>query len=517
MPENLDLKIATLAELDQIVQSDCIIGSNSSSYKSSELISKVDPSRRNRVCNIHYTMPPNVRLVELMTDGETDPEIFNLLTRLHEDIGMLPATARKESTGFIFNRLWAAVKRECLTIVAEGVSDANEIDKLWNEMFHKGSLGPFAMMDQVGLDTVSFIEQHYIKERHLDSTNTVDWLKTNYLDQGKLGAKSGKGGFYPPGHAISNHEVEHGTAPVIYALDVGMGSNVTDIREVPHSGRVLAISATGKSVRELITGLPMPDGIQISVSTNRMFFTNMGYLPSDNNGSIMSANLDGSDLKTIIPEGEVHTPKQLVIDEEDRKVYFCDREGLRIHRCGYDGSQHEILVRTGDFKTQQSDQMLWCVGITIDKVHGHLYWTQKGASKAGQGRIFRANLEIPAGESADTRSDIELLFEHLPEPIDLEILPETQTLYWTDRGELPLGNSLNKAYVGGDTAERKKEILARHLNEAIGLKFDGVNQHIYVADMGGSVYRFNLDGSGKEVVYSSEGAITGIDLDFVNH
>jgi 3-hydroxyacyl-CoA dehydrogenase len=82
-------------------------------------------------------------------------------------------------------------------IMAEGVSDAQEIDMLWANMF-KTDIGPCMMMDKVGLDTVAFIEDNYIRERGLDSKLTADWLRENYISQGKLGRKSDKGGLLPP-------------------------------------------------------------------------------------------------------------------------------------------------------------------------------------------------------------------------------------------------------------------------------------------------------------------------------
>lgn len=98
-------------------------------------------------------------------------------------------------------------------------------------------------------------------------------------------------------------------------------------------------------------------------------------------------------------------------------------------------------------------------------MHGKFYWTQKGFSKAGKGRIFRANIITPLGETAENRSDIETLFQNLPEPIDLDLDPEEEILYWTDRGEYPLGNSVNRAYVGAITVHGKSEVLTRHLHE----------------------------------------------------
>lgn len=199
VPEKLSLKIATFADLEKLAPNDAILVSNSSSYKSSEMLEKVGPDCRKRIMNTHYMMPPDNVVVELMTDGETDTDIFPFYVERLKELGMHPIVAQKESTGFVFNRVWAAIKRECLTILSEEVSTPEELDRVWIEMFSGGKAGPCAMMDAVGLDTVEFIEEHYIKERGLCGKDTVGFLRKNYLQQGKLGAKSGKGGLYPPG------------------------------------------------------------------------------------------------------------------------------------------------------------------------------------------------------------------------------------------------------------------------------------------------------------------------------
>lgn len=395
-----------------------------------------------------------------------------------------------------------------MCILAEGVSEPKEIDKIWVEMFRNAS-GPCAFMDEVGLDTVAFIEDHYIEERHLDSALTVDWLRQNYISQGKLGNKCDKGGLYPP-HPVDTLPHGHSDLPTVYFLDLGLGSVVQDLSKLGSTGRILRRTSDGRC-ETLVTNLKCPDGIAYSPSFGRIFWTNMGFRPALNDGSVMSANLDGSDVQVVLPEGTVHTPKQLVVDETSKRLYFCDREGLRVHRCDFDGKNHEVLICNGDFDTkEQEDQKLWCVGITVDVKRGKFYWSQKGPSKANQGRIFRANIEMPAGQTATTRTDIELLFEGLPEPIDLQVDPETETLYWTDRGEHPTGNTLNRASVAAGNS--KVKVLARHFNELIGMSIDWKNQHIYLTDLGGSLYRVDMDGSNKTVLYQDEGCYTGVTL-----
>ncbi|GKZ36953.1 hypothetical protein AbraIFM66950_008219 [Aspergillus brasiliensis] len=198
VPEVLHIKIDTFAELEKLSPTDCILATNSSSYRSSEMLEKVSEGTKTRILNMHYYMPPQVMVVELMTDGYTEPSILQFMAERSKEVATKPYIARKESTGFIFNRLWAAVKRETLMILAEEVSTPTEIDSLWTEMFVNGKTLPCKMMDSVGLDTVAFIEKHYIAERGLDSAKTVDYLQREYLDHGKLGNKSSKGGLYPP-------------------------------------------------------------------------------------------------------------------------------------------------------------------------------------------------------------------------------------------------------------------------------------------------------------------------------
>lgn len=147
IPERINLKIDTFAELATVAPADSILASNSSSYKSSEMLEKVPAEAKARILNMHYYMPPQCMIVELMTDGHTTQDIFPFMVERSKEAATLPYVARKESTGFIFNRLWAAVKRETLTILAEGVSVPEEIDSMWTEMFIKGKSVPCRMMD----------------------------------------------------------------------------------------------------------------------------------------------------------------------------------------------------------------------------------------------------------------------------------------------------------------------------------------------------------------------------------
>ncbi|PWY67911.1 NAD(P)-binding protein, partial [Aspergillus heteromorphus CBS 117.55] len=102
VPEQLPLKVDVMGALDAETPRDCILASNSSSFKTSFMVEKVSRQRRPLVCNMHFTMPPRIRAVELMTNGETYLEVLSFLTWVLDDCGMMPVTARKdEGTGLV--------------------------------------------------------------------------------------------------------------------------------------------------------------------------------------------------------------------------------------------------------------------------------------------------------------------------------------------------------------------------------------------------------------------------------
>lgn len=191
VPEVQALKIDMLGQLDEIAAPDAIIGTNSSSFMSSELIGKVKHPQR--FLNTHYGQPPEAPQAELVTDGHTNERIFDILGAELPKHGFVTAVAHKESVGFIINRVWAAVKREALAVVAEGVSTPAEFDRIWVAS-GMSPIGVFRAIDRVGLDVALDIEDNYIKHFPYIPTTSRDLLQ-QYVDEGKLGVKSGEG-FY---------------------------------------------------------------------------------------------------------------------------------------------------------------------------------------------------------------------------------------------------------------------------------------------------------------------------------
>jgi DNA-binding beta-propeller fold protein YncE len=274
-----------------------------------------------------------------------------------------------------------------------------------------------------------------------------------------------------------------------------------------NAGNIHSMNVDGSDKTTIVTGGRYPDGIVVDVDAGHIYWTNMG-VPSRNDGSIERVDLDGRNRKTIIAEGKTHTPKQIILDRTAGKLYWCDREGMRVMRANLDGSQLETLVEAGHGETESHDQTRWCVGLAIDHKDNMLYWTQKGPDNGGLGRIFRANLDIPKGETATTRSDIEVFYDGLPEPIDLELDPDSRILYWTDRGDPPRGNSVSRASV--DNKPKEPEIVVTHLMEGIGIALDAPGDRMFVTDFAGSIYSAHLDGSGERNFLYAQGNLTGI-------
>jgi hypothetical protein len=266
-----------------------------------------------------------------------------------------------------------------------------------------------------------------------------------------------------------------------------------------NAGCIHSMNTDGSDRKTIVSDCHWPDGIVIDAEAGHIYWTNMG-IPSLNDGSIERADVDGKNRKTIVARGVTHTPKQIVLDKKGGKLYWCDREGMRVMRCNLDGSQLETLIEAGRGEADSRDPTRWCVGLTIDPKFGQIYWTQKGPDNAGLGRLFRANIEIPAGQTAATRSDIEIFFDGLPEPIDIELDHKNRVLYWTD--------TVNRASIDNKPAE--PEIVVTHLMEGIGIALDIPNDRMFVTDLAGTIYSARLDGSSERNFVNAHGNLTGI-------
>src|SRR6476620_1936596 len=106
--------------------------------------------------------------------------------------------------------------------------------------------------------------------------------------------------------------------------------------------RIHSMNVDGSDRKTIVTGCHLPDGIVVDVEASHIYWTNMG-VPNLNDGSIERADLDGKNRKVIVPQGITHTPKQIHLETAGGKLYWCDREGMRVMRASLDGTQVETL------------------------------------------------------------------------------------------------------------------------------------------------------------------------------
>ena len=279
-------------------------------------------------------------------------------------------------------------------------------------------------------------------------------------------------------------------------------------------GRVLTASAQNPVARVLVASAGQgPDGVAVDVAGGHIYWTGMG-VPAANDGFIMRSNLDGTNVKTLVPAGGTYTPKQIKLDLAGGKMYWSDREGMRVMRANLDGSSIEALVTTGQTDTDRTDNSRWCVGIALDLARGFFYWSQKGPANGHVGTLRRAHIAMPAGQTSITRTDIEILYDLLPEPIDIDLDLAAGYIYWTDRADNTVSRAPIEIPAGMTAATRKdRQILVSNVAVAIGVALDLPRGKVYyTSGSNGALGRVNLDGTQNESLIPMAGNLTGIAL-----
>jgi 3-hydroxybutyryl-CoA dehydrogenase len=208
VPERRELKRQVFSQLDAICPSHTILATNSSSMR----ISAIEDAthRPDKVLNLHFY--PNVSkrsIVELMRGTATSEQTIERARQFARTIGMTPLIVQRERTGFVFNRVWRAIKKECLHLVNDGVASHEDIDRAWMIIFGT-DFGPFGMMDEVGLDVVRDIELLYYGESG-DASDLPPKLLLDNIERGELGVKTGKGFYTYPQPAFRDPRWLRGT------------------------------------------------------------------------------------------------------------------------------------------------------------------------------------------------------------------------------------------------------------------------------------------------------------------
>ena len=192
VPEEIDLKKKVFSRIEKYASDNVIIATNSSSIPVSKIEDTV--KKKENVLNIHFYPPiPTRPMADIMRGTKTSDETFEIGKKWIESIGCHPIVLKKESHGFVFNRMWHAARREALKLWAGGYADIETIDLAW-KTFTGMKMGPFVLMDGIGLDTVFSVQMSYYNESGDPRDKPPDALK-EMIEKGDLGMKSGKG-FY---------------------------------------------------------------------------------------------------------------------------------------------------------------------------------------------------------------------------------------------------------------------------------------------------------------------------------
>jgi 3-hydroxybutyryl-CoA dehydrogenase len=189
--ENIELKKSVYSELDTVAADRTIFASNTSGLSISELAAVT--SRPDRFVGMHFFNPvPLMKLVEVIRGFATSEETVDAIKGLSEKLGKKPIEV-KEAPGFVVNRILVPMINEAIFVLQEGLAGAEEIDE-GMKLGANHPMGPLALADLVGLDTLLNVQQH-LYEEFGDSKYRPAALLRTMVRAGRLGRKTGKG-FY---------------------------------------------------------------------------------------------------------------------------------------------------------------------------------------------------------------------------------------------------------------------------------------------------------------------------------
>lgn len=191
--EDLDLKKSVFKELDEVCRPEVILSSNTSSMSLTEIAAAT--KRPDKVCGMHFFNPvPLMKLVEVIRGFATSDETVAATTELAKKMGKITVEVKKDSPGFIVNRIMIPHMLEAIKIVEEGIASIPDVDVAVKNGLNY-PMGPFELMDLTGIDIAYFVTEYFYKELNKESKWVSPNLLKTMIRAGKLGRKTG-GGWY---------------------------------------------------------------------------------------------------------------------------------------------------------------------------------------------------------------------------------------------------------------------------------------------------------------------------------
>ena len=189
--EDIDLKKQVFKELDGLCRPDVILSTNTSSMSITEIAAAT--KRPDKVCGMHFFNPvPLMKLVEIIRGFATSDQTVAISTDLAKKMGKVTVEVKKDSPGFIVNRIMTPHFIEAIKIVEEGIASIQDVDTAVKNGLNY-PMGPFELMDLTGIDIAYFVTEYFYKELNKESKWVSPNLFKTMIRANKLGRKTGAG------------------------------------------------------------------------------------------------------------------------------------------------------------------------------------------------------------------------------------------------------------------------------------------------------------------------------------
>ncbi len=189
--EDVELKKRVFRNLDELVRPEVILATNTSSMSITEIAAST--SRPDKVCGMHFFNPaPIMRLVEIIRGYATSDESIAIAKELAKKMGKVTVEVKKDSPGFIVNRIMIPHMIEAIKMVEEGIASIEDVDTAVKNGLNY-PMGPFELMDLTGIDIAYFVTEYFYKELNKESKWVAPNLLKTMIRAGNLGRKTGSG------------------------------------------------------------------------------------------------------------------------------------------------------------------------------------------------------------------------------------------------------------------------------------------------------------------------------------
>ncbi|WBU52327.1 3-hydroxyacyl-CoA dehydrogenase [Paracoccus sp. SCSIO 75233] len=192
VPENLKIKQEFWQNASRLAPEKTIFCTNTSSLLPSMMLDFVD--RPKKFLTLHFCVKVwEANIGEVMLTPQTDPAMRETVSEFAREIGLVPIQIEKEQPGYILNSLLIPFMRAAIELVRTGVGSHQDVDRVWRICM--GGTGPIEMLDKVGMQVAYHLLEGLAEMGDPTAKEQAEFVKTEFIDKGKLGIGSGAG-FY---------------------------------------------------------------------------------------------------------------------------------------------------------------------------------------------------------------------------------------------------------------------------------------------------------------------------------